>query len=68
MMEDGTEEVLIDKIIDEKVQGRGMRYRIRWVGYGPEHDEWLSGLKLKDNAALDVWERMKGRLVEEPAT
>jgi hypothetical protein len=33
-----------------------MRYLIRWVGYGPDHDEWLSGTDMKDTAALNVWE------------
>ena len=55
--EDGTEETLIDKIVDEKRWGRGKRYLVRWVGYGKEHDEWLLKMALEDTEALDVWER-----------
>jgi hypothetical protein len=55
--EDGTEEVLVDKIVDERNRGRGKQYLVRWVGYGKEHDEWISGKDLENNEALDVWER-----------
>ena len=62
--EDGEEEVMIDKIVDERVRGRGKQYLVRWVGYGKEHDEWLPGSELSENAALDVWEREQGTLQE----
>jgi len=55
IMEDGTEEYLVRDIIDEKRCGHGCRYLVRWVGYGPEEDRWLSGTDLKDTEALDVW-------------
>lgn len=58
--EDGTEETLVDKIVDARRRGRGMQYLVRWVGYGKEHDEWLPGRMLEDNAALDVWEEEEG--------
>ncbi|EEB88909.1 hypothetical protein MPER_13063 [Moniliophthora perniciosa FA553] len=53
--EDGIEEYFIDSIIDERRCGRGYRYLVRWVGYGPEDDEWLPGKELDECAALDTW-------------
>ena len=58
--EDGTEETLIDKIVDERRRGRGKQYLVRWVGYGKEHDEWLPCSELDDTEALDIWERENG--------
>jgi len=53
-MDDGTEEYLIRDIIDERRYGRGYRYLVRWVGYGPEEDRWLKGADVKDTEALDI--------------
>jgi Chromo (CHRromatin Organisation MOdifier) domain len=54
--EDGTVENVIDRIIDERRWGRGKQYFVRWVGYGEEHDEWIAGSLLQNNACLDDWE------------
>ena len=53
--EDGNEEYFIRDIIDERRRGRGTRYLVRWIGYGPEENRWISGSELKDTEALDVW-------------
>jgi hypothetical protein len=58
--EDGTEENMIDKIVDARRRGRGKQYLVRWVGYDRDHDEWLSGRMLEDTEALDVWEAENG--------
>jgi hypothetical protein len=58
--EDGTEENMIDKIVDARRRGRGKQYLVRWVGYDRDHDEWLSGKMLEDTEALDVWEAENG--------
>ena len=58
--EDGTEENMIDKIVDARRRGRGKQYLVRWVGYDRDHDEWLSGKLLEDTEALDVWEAENG--------
>lgn len=54
-MEDGSVEYLIRNIIDERKWGNGHRYLVRWTGYGPEEDRWLSGSELTDTEALDIW-------------
>lgn len=55
LTEDGLEEHVIDEIIDSKRHGRGWRFLIKWVGYGSEHDRWLSYTEIKDCEALDRW-------------
>lgn len=52
----GQSEYFIDKIIDERPRGKGRRFLVRWVGYGPEDDLWLAGKELDDTVALDTWE------------
>ena len=54
--EDGTEENMINKIVDARCRGRGKQYLVQWVGYDQDHDEWLSGKLLDDMEALDIWE------------
>ena len=46
----------MEKIIDHKSTGHStFKYLIRWTGYGPEDDIWISARDLKDNKALDVY-------------
>ncbi|TFY53536.1 hypothetical protein EVJ58_g9399 [Rhodofomes roseus] len=52
---DGNEEYYVERVLDERVRGRGKQYLVRWEGYGPEHDSWLPRRELENNAALDVW-------------
>ena len=42
---DGDLEFEVEEILDSSVDSRlktdhGLKYKIRWVGYGPEHDSW----------------------------
>jgi hypothetical protein len=55
MTDDGVEEYLIDRIIDERKKGKGPQYLVRWDGYGPEHDTWLSSSTLDECEALERW-------------
>jgi hypothetical protein len=52
---DGIEEYFVNEIIDSRRCSRGWQYLVRWVGYGPEHDRWLSRTSLEDCEALDCW-------------
>jgi hypothetical protein len=49
------EEYFVDRILDERKQGRGVQYLVRWLGYGPEEDRWLPGRELAECEALDIW-------------
>ena len=46
---DGTEEFLVDAVIDHKKEGRGFKYLVHFVGYGSENDRWISGRELDNN-------------------
>nr|GAT59874.1 TY3B-TY3B protein [Mycena chlorophos] len=53
-------EVEIERIIAErlyKVKGRRVRkYKVRWQGFGPEHDEWLTARRLRNAPKiLESW-------------
>jgi hypothetical protein len=52
---DGHEEYLVDKIIDHKKIGKGVRYLVHFAGYGKEDDRWIAGRELEDNEAVDVY-------------
>jgi len=51
--DDGMQEYFVEKIIDMHKYGHGMQYLVRWLSYGPEEDQWLSGSEVADNAALE---------------
>ena len=53
--EDGEEEWLINRIIDEQTWGRGCQFLMQWHGWGPEEDRWLPSQELTDTVALDNW-------------
>jgi hypothetical protein len=51
----------VEYIISQRWRKRGMRrireYKVRWRGYGPEHDEWLTRKALQNAPAiLQDWE------------
>jgi hypothetical protein len=41
--------------VDSRKRGHGRQYLVRWLGYGPEHDEWLPARELEECEALDRW-------------
>jgi Chromo (CHRromatin Organisation MOdifier) domain len=49
------QEYFVEKIIDACKCEHSMQYLVRWLGYGPEEDQWLPCSKLVDNMALDDW-------------
>ena len=61
---EGNEEFFIDKILDQRRQGRGFQYLVRWRGYGIKHDRWLPGSELQGCAALEDWLASRGEMVE----
>lgn len=54
---DGTEEWLVDAIIDECCHGCGRQYLVSFAGYGPDYNRWLPRTELLENEALDWWEQ-----------
>ena len=41
VLEDGQEEHVIERILDERQHRRGWQYLVQWKGYGLGDDEWL---------------------------
>jgi Chromo (CHRromatin Organisation MOdifier) domain len=39
---EGHEEFEVDKILRHRTSSRGRQFLIRWLGYGPEDDSWVS--------------------------
>jgi hypothetical protein len=52
---DGLEEYHVQEITDARRRGKGWQYLVRWTGYGPEHDRWLTGSALEECATLNAW-------------
>jgi hypothetical protein len=63
----GTEEFLVESIIDHKKVGRGYRYLVHFVGYGHESDRWIAGRELDDNEALDIYWKANQDIFPTPA-
>jgi hypothetical protein len=57
----GQEEHVIERILDERRRGKGWQYLVRWKGYGPGDDEWMTRRSIEDTIALDEWLRAKGQ-------
>ncbi|KAL1739607.1 hypothetical protein HDZ31DRAFT_68765 [Schizophyllum fasciatum] len=56
LMEDGYEEFVANRIVNERLFRNSRRYLVCWRGYGVEDDTWLPARELVDCAALDAWE------------
>ena len=52
---DGLEEYLIEEILDSRRCRKGWQYLVHWMGYGQEHDCWLTGSVLQECVALNEW-------------
>ena len=55
MLVDGELENYVKRILDYKKVNKQPSYLVRWVGFGPEHNEWLPASMLEENEALDCW-------------
>jgi hypothetical protein len=53
--EEGEEEWLIDRILDQRIRGKGHQYLVRWQGWGHDEDRWISGRELANTEALQLW-------------
>jgi hypothetical protein len=60
VLADGSEEHVIDRILDEKKgKGGGWWYLVQWKGYGTGDDEWLRRREVEETVALDEWLRQR---------
>jgi Chromo (CHRromatin Organisation MOdifier) domain len=53
------DEFEVEALLDRKFFGRGngkhLRYLVRWVGYGPEHDKWVALADLQCDELLQEY-------------
>jgi len=55
IMVDGVEEYTVERIVAHRKIGRGYQYRVKFVGWGPEHERWIAGREMEDIEALDQY-------------
>jgi hypothetical protein len=55
LMENGLEEYFVEEILEASHRGCGWQFLVQWLGYGPEHDQWLPASELEECEVLDVW-------------
>ena len=41
ILDTGDEEYEVEAILDKKISRRQVQYLVKWLGYGPEHNQWL---------------------------
>jgi hypothetical protein len=57
-----TQEFLVEEILAHKGNfdaKRSLQFKVRWQGYGPEHDTWEPWSSLRNNIALHEYLRKK---------
>ena len=59
MSDGGDKEFFIDHIVDCRETRNKRRYLIRWIGWGPESDSWLSEDELENSEVLKEWRQSK---------
>lgn len=53
----GEEEFAVERVLEEKKIGRGIRYLVKWIGYPESEASWEPRRELMDTEALAAWER-----------
>ena len=50
----------VDHIVDHKGEGNNLRYLIRWKGFDPEHDSWVSQGDVNTLACItEYWDKKR---------
>ena len=47
---EGEEYLEMETLLKHRSRGNSQQYIVRWLGYGPEHDEWIYEGELADGA------------------
>ena len=42
----------VEALLKHRSRGNSRQYLVRWLGYGPEHDEWMHEEELADGAGV----------------
>ena len=49
---EGEEHFEVEALLKHRIRGNSRQYLVRWLGYGPEHDEWVHEEELADEARV----------------
>jgi hypothetical protein len=60
MTNEGLEEFLMEETIDSQRHSCRWQFLVRWLGYGPEHDLWITLSELINCEALNQWYQLGG--------
>jgi len=55
---------IVDKIVGERTKRGKTLFKIRWKGYGPQHDSWEPAKEFEDAAGKDLIEKFRDTLVQ----
>ncbi|GAA5987852.1 hypothetical protein JCM11641_003509, partial [Rhodosporidiobolus odoratus] len=60
---EGTDEYVVESIVDEKGKGRTRKFLVKWAGYPDSENTWEPLANVEDTLALDEWEDGKAARV-----
>jgi len=55
----------VEAIIGERRLCQKKQYKIRWLGYGPEHDSWEPAENVKAQELIEIYQQSKGGVAVE---
>ena len=47
---EGEDHFEVEALLKHRSRGNSWQYLVRWLGYGPEHNEWVHEAELADGA------------------
>lgn len=67
----GEEHYTVQAFLDSRYKGRGrgrrLEYLVRWLGYPPDHDEWISASQLQEDLDSETFEQLVNKLTVQQA-
>jgi hypothetical protein len=55
----------VEAIIGERKLRKKKQYKIRWLGYGPEHDSWEPAENINAQELIGIYQQAKGGVAED---